>query len=146
MNTADDGFETQYRKARAHEVRARATEPRAARAHYHSKSRRLVIELTNGVTLAVPPALLDGLHRADARKLAAIEITPDGYGLHWPLLDADFSVMGLVAGTFGSRLWMRELAALGGRARTPAKAVAARRNGRLGGRPRRAAHHQGRSA
>lgn len=139
MNTTDDGFENRYRKALANEARARAFEPRAAHARYHPKSRRLVIELTNGVTLAIPPSLLEGLHRAPASKLSTIEVTPDGYGLHWPLLDADFSVMGLVAGTFGSRTWMRALAALGGRVRTPAKAAAARRNGRLGGRPRMAA-------
>jgi hypothetical protein len=32
------------------------------------------------------------------REQAAIEVSPSGYGLHWPLLDEDLSVDGLLAG------------------------------------------------
>ena len=59
-----------------------------------------------------------------AEALAQIEITPSGFGLHWPLLDADLSVTGLLAGVFGNALWMREIASRGGKATSPAKAVA----------------------
>ena len=61
-------------------------------------------------------------------------------GLHWPRLDADVYVPGLMAGALGSRAWMaRELGAQGGRTSTPAKAAAARANGAKGGRPRKRA-------
>ena len=57
-------------------------------------------------------------------------------GLHWPKLDADLTVAGLLAGIFGSRMWMRELASTGGKAVSERKAAAARANGAKGGRPR----------
>jgi hypothetical protein len=72
--------------------------------------------------------------------LSHIEITPSGLGLHWPQLDADLFVPGLIEGVFGSKSWMaREMGAKGGRTRSKAKAEAARANGKRGGRPRKTA-------
>ena len=83
---------------------------------------------------------VEGLADADPEGLAEIEITPSGLGLHWPALDADVYVPGLMAGSLGSRHWMAcELSAQGGRVSTPAKAAAARANGAKGGRPRKQA-------
>ncbi|HET8750413.1 MAG TPA: DUF2442 domain-containing protein, partial [Sphingomicrobium sp.] len=80
------------------------------------------------------------LEHADEEALEDIQITPSGLGLHWPKLDADLYVPGLLQGLFGSRRWMaRELGARGGRARSSAKTDAARANGRKGGRPRKSA-------
>lgn len=112
------------------------TEPRAATARYDAKSGRVIIDLTNGATFAFPARLAEGLADADADDLADIEVSPVGFGLHWPKLDVDYSVPGLVAGIFGTRRWM---AARAGRASSPAKAAAARANGAKGGRPRKAA-------
>ena len=114
---------------------AAETEPRAAAARYDAKSGRVIIDLTNGATFAFPARLAEGLADADAGDLADIEVSPVGFGLHWPKLDVDYSVPGLVAGVFGTRRWM---AAQAGRARSPAKAAAARANGAKGGRPRKA--------
>jgi hypothetical protein len=59
--------------------------------------------------------------------------------LHWPALDVDLFVPGLVVGIFGTRAWMtRELARVAGQTTSPAKAAAARSNGAKGGRPRNA--------
>lgn len=49
-------------------------------------------------------------------------------------LDVDFTVPGLMAGIFGTRVAMARRA---GQATSPAKAAAARKNGRKGGRPPR---------
>ena len=57
-----------------------------------------------------------------------------GYGLHWPQLDEDYSVPGLMNGVFGAAKW---LAARAGRGTSEAKAAAARANGAKGGRPRK---------
>jgi len=72
--------------------------------------------------------------------LTKIEISPAGFGLHWPQLDTDLYVPALLQGVFGSKSWMaRQLGAEGGRSRTVAKIAASRENGRKGGRPRKAA-------
>ncbi|TXD33388.1 DUF2442 domain-containing protein [Lujinxingia vulgaris] len=108
----------------------------ATAARYDRKADRLVVSLHTGIELTVPVHLLEGLAGADAAALSEIEITPSGLGLHWPALDADIYVPGLLSGEFGSRSWMAaELGAQGGRTRSAAKANAARNNGRKGGRP-----------
>jgi hypothetical protein len=116
---------------------ARATEPRAAKAHYDRKLGRVIVELTNGCTFAFPARLAQGLEAATDDQLAAVEILGHGYGLHWEALDADISIPGLLAGIFGTKAHMARLA---GRTKSPAKAAAARANGAKGGRPRKAAH------
>lgn len=110
---------------------------RAVAASYDAKRNRIVITLSNGAEFALPPELAQGLRGANPEALGRIEITPSGFGLHWPALDADLSVTGLLAGVFGNPLWMREIAARGGKATSPAKAAAAQRNGARGGRPRK---------
>ncbi|AMK16661.1 MULTISPECIES: DUF2442 domain-containing protein [Sphingobium] len=115
---------------------ARELEPRAATAHYDAASDRVVVDLTNGCTFAFPPRLGQGLENATADQIASVEVSPSGYGLHWEQLDTDLSIPGLMAGLFGTRAHMARLA---GRARSPAKAAAARANGAKGGRPRKQA-------
>jgi Protein of unknown function (DUF2442) len=114
---------------------AAETEPRAAAARYDAKSGRVIIDLTNGATFAFPSRLAEGLSDADPSDLADIEVLPRGFGLHWPKLDVDYSVPGLVSGIFGTARWM---AARAGRGTSKAKAAAARANGAKGGRPRKA--------
>jgi hypothetical protein len=114
---------------------ARMNEPRARTARYDRKSARIIVDLTNGCTFAFPPALAEGLDTATEAQLAQVEILGAGYGLHWEDLDVDLSVPGLLAGLFGTRVFMARQA---GRAKSPAKAAAARSNGSLGGRPRKA--------
>src|SRR3546814_5206140 len=106
---------------------------------YDRRTARIVVDLNTGVQIAFPPRLAEGLADASPADLAEIEISPAGFGLHWPKLDADVYVPALLQGVFGSRRWMAaQLGATGGRARSRAKAAAARENGRKGGRPRKA--------
>lgn len=114
---------------------AQSTEPRALSARYDRKRARIVVELTNECTFAFPPRLAQGLEDADDDQLAAVEILPTGYGLHWEELDVDLSIPGLLSGIFGTRSYMARRA---GATVSPAKAAAARRNGAKGGRPRKA--------
>jgi len=116
---------------------ARFNEPRAAAARYDSHLGRVIVELTNGCGFAFPPRLAQGLETATDDQLAAVEILGTGTGLHWEALDVDLSVPGLLAGIFGTRSY---IAGQAGRATSPAKAAAARRNGAKGGRPRQPAH------
>ena len=116
--------------------RVAAKEPHAVSARFDSRSGRIVIDLSNGSQFAFPSALAQGLRGAKSEDLRVIEVSPAGTGLHWPRLDADLTVNGLLAGVFGSKVWTKELAALGGRSKSLEKAAAARANGAKGGRPR----------
>jgi hypothetical protein len=110
----------------------------AVAARYDALAVRIVVDLNNGIQIAIPPDLIEGLAGASLDDLADIEISPAGLGLYWPKLDADVYVPGLLKGAFGSQRWMAaELGAAGGKARSQAKAAAARANGRKGGRPRK---------
>jgi hypothetical protein len=133
----DKQLERQIEEAVVRGAQAIAAEPRAARAWYDSESDRIMVELTSGILFGFPSEFGQGLRGASARDLAAVEIEGGGYGLHWEALDADLTVAGLVAGVFGSEVWMRELGRRGGSATTAAKQRAARLNGQKGGRPRK---------
>jgi hypothetical protein len=116
------------------------SQPKALHAHYDRRAGRIVISLDNGLELAFPPRLAQGLENATPAALANIEISPRGTGLHWPELDADLYVPGLLAGMFGSKSWMAaQLGAAGGQAKSATKTAAVRENGRKGGRPRKVA-------
>lgn len=108
----------------------------AVSARYDRRRSRIVVALNTGVELTFPTDIAEGLADASPEALADIEISPAGLSLYWPQLDADLYVPGLLQGVFGSRNWSaRALGTQGGKARTPAKAAAARANGRKGGRP-----------
>jgi hypothetical protein len=115
-----------------------ARDPRVLPAHFDRKRGQIVVELSTGYELAFAPKRTQGLHQATPAELSAIEIRSSGYGLHFPKLDADLWLPALMKGLFGSDAWMAaQLGGRGGKARTPAKAAAARANGVLGGRPRK---------
>ena len=97
---------------------------------------RVHVELNNGCAFAFPVAHAQGLSGAKAANLRVIEVEASGLGLRWPLLDADLYVPALVKGVLGTRQWMAQIGAMGGRASSVAKATSSRANGAKGGRPR----------
>jgi hypothetical protein len=128
-----------YDKAKARGDAYLARHPRAVKAWYHKDTQRMYIGLNNGVDFSFPTELAQGLRGANAAALSKVELLPFGTGLHWPLLDADLSVAGLLAGIFGSKVWMKEIASKGGQSTSQAKSTASRANGLKGGRPPTAA-------
>jgi hypothetical protein len=113
--------------------------PRAISAHYDRKTGRIVIHLNSKLIVSFLPADAEGLEGAEPSQLKKIEISPSGFGLHFPALDADLYVPGLLEGFLGSKAWMASrLGQMGGRSRSKGKQVASRANGKLGGRPRKA--------
>lgn len=112
------------------------TRPRAVRAYYDPSGDKVIIRLASQVDVAIPRARLQGLENATAAEVAEIQLEGAGSGLHWPALDVDHYIPGLLAGVFGTRRWMSELGRKGGAVRSAAKAAAARIKGHKGGRPR----------
>jgi hypothetical protein len=123
-------------------VRARALEksaPRTVAARYDRRTGRIVVELSSNVIVSFLPGDVQGLEDARPSQLTDIEISPSGFGLHFPAVDADLYVPGILDGLLGSRKWMASrLGQRGGQSRSRAKKAAARANGSLGGRPRKA--------
>ena len=99
-------MEAEISRAVARGRRPAQSEPSAARARYDRRTGRVVVDLTNGCSFVFPARALQGLARADDRSLSDIEILGAGHGLHWPALDVDFTVPGLLMGVFGTRAWM----------------------------------------
>jgi Protein of unknown function (DUF2442) len=119
---------------------ARMSGPRAESAHYDAGRNRVIVRLTTGVELGFAPRDVEGLQHASVDDLKAIEVEAFGLGIHFPALDADLYVPALLEGVLGSKQWMaKQMGAAGGRARSAAKGMASRENGKRGGRPRRAA-------
>ena len=109
--------------------------PLATAARYEAG--RIHVELNNGCAFAFPVEQAEGLAGAKAADLQEIEVSAAGLGLHWPKLDADLYVPALVKGVLGTQEWMAAIGSAGGKTTTEARAAAARRSGRLGGRPRK---------
>jgi len=134
------GVNDRFREANRRAEMREASMPKAIAAHFDRKSGRIVIQLSSRVALSFSPRDAEGLEKAKPSQLEEIEISPSGFGIHFPRLDADLYVPGLLEGLLGSKKWMASrLGRLGGQSRSKAKKAAARENGRLGGRPRKAA-------
>ena len=117
--------------------------PKAIKARYDARAKRLVIDLDSGLRVLFKPGDAQGLQRASEADLRRIEISPSGLGLHIPTLDADLFLPAILEGFLGSVAWMHENAArkmgrAGGQCKSESKAQAARANGQRGGRPRKA--------
>lgn len=91
--------------------------------------------LSNGTRAIYPREQLQGLQRGTRKQFSNVELVGGGSGLHWPDLDADLLVEGLLHGVYGTKQWMSQLGRIGGSVRSKAKTEAARRNGLKGGRP-----------
>jgi len=137
--TAKATILAQLPAARARETRDRQTGRRAVSAKYDPRTGRIMMELTNGFVFGFPAKAIPALVHATPDQLAAVMLSPGGSALHWEELDADLSVPGLLLSSIDRSEQVVELARAAGRARSPAKAAAARANGAKGGRPRKAA-------
>ncbi len=132
----DDNFELANRRAKE----LQESLPKAVFAYYDRKSGHIVIQLSSKLILSFSPHDAQGLENAKPSQLSEIEITPSGFGIHFPKLDADLYVPSLLEGFLGSKKWMASrLGQAGGQARSRAKRAASRANGMLGGKPRKAA-------
>ena len=135
---SNDNIEQASRRAR--EMQAHA--PRAVSARYDPKTGRTVIYLSSGLIVSFALEDAQGLENARTSQLNEIEISPSGFGLHFPAVDADLYVPGLLEGCLGSKSWMASrLGQIGGQATSKARKAASRASGKLGGRPRKVLQH-----
>ena len=74
-------------------------------ARYDKRHHRIFVELSSGQAVMFRPQMVQGLQGAEPSQLEEIEITTSGFGLHFPRLDTEVHVSGLLDGQFGSRRW-----------------------------------------
>ena len=128
----------EFERACARGQKRKADEPYAVGVRYDRRQQRVIVQLNTGLLVLFTPDMVEGLQDAKPQDLQEIEITPSGFGLHFPRVDADVYLPGLLGGQSGSNRWMAaKLGQRGGSVRSDAKTVAARANGKLGGRPRK---------
>jgi general stress protein YciG len=118
-----------------------AVDRRVTKAEYDSDTDEVRLHFADGVKILIPRSKLQGLKNASRADLKKVELLGNGTGLHWPKLDVDHYVPGLLEGVFGTKQWMAALGRRGGSVTSKAKVRAARENGRKGGRPKQSANH-----
>lgn len=90
----------------------------------------LRVDLTDGRTITVPTYWFPRLLRGTAKQRARYELIGEGEGIHWPGVDEDISVYGLLLGRRahpGSEFWKSDLLEKRGKRRRSAS-VARRRS------------------
>lgn len=130
----------EFQAATKHAEEMKRQYPQIVKAKYDAKLRQIILILNFNGWFGFSPDAVQGLEGATAAQLREIEISSSGFGVHFPQLDADLYLPSMMQGHFGSKKWMAaRLGAAGGSVRSKAKSAAARANGKLGGRPRKAA-------
>jgi Protein of unknown function (DUF2442) len=79
-----------------HDEGARAKSVRFARG-------RMIVDLADGRTLELPVEWFPRLHRATPGQRRKWQLIDRGVGIHWPLVDEDLSVAGLMRPYGGMR-------------------------------------------
>ena len=65
------------------------------------RNRDVIIVMTSGAEIRFPVTVNPRLARGTEEQLNRIEIST--FGIHWPDLDEDLSLRGLLAGDYGQR-------------------------------------------
>ena len=67
--------------------------------HIRFTEDELVVSLVDGRTISAPLVWFPRLASATAQQLENYELLGDGEGIHWPDVDEDLSIEGLLRGT-----------------------------------------------
>jgi hypothetical protein len=115
--------------------------PRVTGARYLRATSRVEVTYDSGVSVTAPVSLIQELAAlekpATASELAKIEVSASGRYVDWPKLDVSVYAPAFMKHIFGNKAWVAAHASGMGSVKSPAKAAAARENGKKGGRPRK---------
>ena len=131
----DRQIEAQIDTAIARQSKIDAVEPRANKVLFENN--RFTIHFNNGAIFSFLAESVEAIATLSPEILATVELTPSGKGLRWDRPDIDLSIQGLLLGIFGSKVWMKQIATLGGKSTSEKKKAASRANGKKGGRPKK---------
>ncbi len=57
----------------------------------------LTAQISDGRRISIPIAWFSSLSKASLQELKNFEISPTGYGVHWPDLDEDISIKSFIS-------------------------------------------------
>ena len=118
------------------------TEIRARSVRYVADRDSIEIMTTRYAGFLIPRGWISALQDVPIEDLAKLEIWPDGSAIELEDRDIHISVDGLITAILPAMLPTRTVAAIfasrGGKATSDAKRSSAKKNGRKGGRPRKA--------
>lgn len=129
-----ESLKNEIAKARIRSAEERK-QPCADRVRYVKRLGKIMVYFTDGFEFGFPVSFIRELRNASDEEIENVELSELGDALHWDNLDAHYTILGLLAGVYGNKAWMRELGKRGGRVTSEAKIRAAHRNGLRGGRP-----------
>lgn len=129
---SDAEFERQLRAARERPV----TEPAAISAIY--KNGEIHVNLASGWNFSFPPKRLSEFKKATENDLKQIGLT-GRYTLSCEPLDIDISIGGIIVELIGEKFINATIGRRNGSATSERKKSASRKNGKLGGRPKKVA-------
>lgn len=109
-------------------------EPRVVGAHYDRATARVLVEFSNGCLFGFPAWMVPGTSQATHEELERIQLEPFGEAVIWDELNTDTNVLGLMLEALHVKTWAAKYL---GSVTSPAKAEAARENGKKGGRPKK---------
>ncbi len=116
---------------------AKAKRPTALiSAKLDERAKTVRLQFRSGLELAIPVKAIDEIANVPLARLRDVKASPMGDGLIFSEFGEAFYVPGLLRDLFGDA-FAGALGKIGGRARSIAKTVAARKNGLKGGRPRK---------
>lgn len=117
--------------------RRRAMERRAADVRYDSDRDAIEIELIDGAAVRLPRTMVEEFRIVAPEDMAAVRVSPAGYGIRLDKHDINISVHGLIGSLATAGGMAAALGQRGGAVRSEAKRLSARANGTKGGRPRK---------
>jgi hypothetical protein len=122
------------------EEAAGSQEHRAQEAWFDRQHGTVMLKLTDGRVFGAEPGFIPAMKNASPKQLGGLRASDNGVYLVVEELDLHISVDGLVTRIMecSPLAIKRSGARLAGRTTSSAKAIAARDNGRLGGRPKKA--------
>lgn len=133
VQLTEQQIEDQIDAAIANQVEIDKVEPRANKVLFQNG--KIILNFNNGATFSFLPESIEAISTLPKEVLATVKLTPSGKGLRWEEFDIDLSIQGLLLGIFGSNVWIKEIASKGGKVKSSRKAIAAKANGKKGGRP-----------
>lgn len=89
-------------------MRSLATETDVRAMQVTIEDSRLVVDLMDGRTIAVPLAWYPRLANATPQQRNHWELAGGGYGIHWPEIDEDLSTEGLLRGAKAPEPWVED--------------------------------------